>query len=157
MHKQAHCIFFHAHSIQKCAKSLFPFTNDDRLPNRSPACNSTYKKLAVQCSADTFPTKAGKVMVNQTLVHRINLVLTGWWKLPASWSCKLYWQIYDDWPSNNKTDRKTDRNANRTFEFSQHPDSYWGRPSAKPKSLSRFTRSHFFVNALTSLRIKNLS
>jgi len=33
---------------------------------RTPACNSTYKKLAVQCSADTF-------VVNQTLVLRINI------------------------------------------------------------------------------------
>jgi len=31
---------------------------------RTPAYNSTYKKLAVRCSADTF-------MVNQTLVLRI--------------------------------------------------------------------------------------
>jgi len=33
---------------------------------RSPAANSTYKKLAVQCSADTF-------VVNQTLFLRINI------------------------------------------------------------------------------------
>ena len=33
---------------------------------RTPAPNSTYKKLAVQCSADTF-------VVNQTLVLRINI------------------------------------------------------------------------------------
>jgi len=32
--------------------------------NRSTTANSTYKKLAVQCSADTF-------VVNQTLVLRI--------------------------------------------------------------------------------------
>jgi len=32
--------------------------------NESPAANSTYKKLAVQCSVDTF-------VVNQTLVLRI--------------------------------------------------------------------------------------
>jgi len=32
----------------------------------SPAANSTYKKLAVQYSADTF-------VVNQTLVLRINI------------------------------------------------------------------------------------
>jgi hypothetical protein len=31
-----------------------------------PALNSTYKKLAVQCSADAF-------VVNQTLVLRINI------------------------------------------------------------------------------------
>jgi hypothetical protein len=36
-------------------------TND-----RKPATNSTYKKLAVQCSADTF-------VVNQNLVLRINI------------------------------------------------------------------------------------
>ena len=30
------------------------------------ACNSTYKKLAVQCSADTF-------VVNKSLVLRINI------------------------------------------------------------------------------------
>ena len=34
--------------------------------NRKPAYNSTYKKLAVQCSVDTF-------VVNQTLVLRINI------------------------------------------------------------------------------------
>jgi len=33
---------------------------------RTPAGNSTYKKLAVQCSADTF-------VVNRTLVLRINI------------------------------------------------------------------------------------
>ncbi len=33
---------------------------------KTPACNSTYKKLAVQCSADTF-------VVNQSLVLRINI------------------------------------------------------------------------------------
>jgi len=33
---------------------------------RSTGHNSTYKKLAVQCSADTF-------VVNQTLVLRINI------------------------------------------------------------------------------------
>jgi len=33
---------------------------------RTAAYNSTYKKLAVQCSADTF-------VVNQTLVLRINI------------------------------------------------------------------------------------
>jgi len=32
----------------------------------SPTGNSTYKKLAVQCSAETF-------VVNQTLVLRINI------------------------------------------------------------------------------------
>ena len=36
-----------------------------------PAANSAYKKVAVQCSADTF-------VVNQTLVLRINPVRTGW-------------------------------------------------------------------------------
>ena len=36
---------------------------------RTPACNSTDKKLAVQCSAD-IPIAIG--MVNQTLVLRIN-------------------------------------------------------------------------------------
>jgi hypothetical protein len=34
--------------------------------DRTPACNSTYKKLAVQYSADTF-------VVNQNLVLRINI------------------------------------------------------------------------------------
>jgi hypothetical protein len=29
-------------------------------------------KVAVQCSADTFPAEAGQVVVNQTLVLRIN-------------------------------------------------------------------------------------
>jgi len=33
---------------------------------RRAACNSTYKKLAVQCSGDTF-------VVNQSLVLRINI------------------------------------------------------------------------------------
>jgi len=33
---------------------------------RRAACNSTYKKLAVQCSADTF-------VVNQTSVLRMNI------------------------------------------------------------------------------------
>jgi len=33
---------------------------------RTPAGNSTYKKVAVQCSADTF-------VLNQTLVLRINI------------------------------------------------------------------------------------
>jgi len=37
---------------------------DDRKEERTD--NSTYKKLAVQCSADTF-------VVNQTLVLRINI------------------------------------------------------------------------------------
>jgi len=36
------------------------------LTARRAATNSTYKKLAVQCSADTF-------VVNQTLVLRINI------------------------------------------------------------------------------------
>jgi len=36
------------------------------LMDRWPTANSTYKKLAVQCSADTF-------VVNQTLVLRINI------------------------------------------------------------------------------------
>jgi len=34
--------------------------------DRTPACNSGLAKVAVQCSADTF-------VVNQTLVHRINI------------------------------------------------------------------------------------
>jgi len=34
--------------------------------DKTPAGNSTYKKLAVQCSADTF-------VVNQTLILRINI------------------------------------------------------------------------------------
>jgi len=33
---------------------------------RTPTANSTYKKVAVQCSADSF-------VVNQTLVLRINI------------------------------------------------------------------------------------
>jgi len=33
---------------------------------RITTANSTYKKLVVQCSADTF-------VVNQTLVHRMNI------------------------------------------------------------------------------------
>ena len=32
----------------------------------TPACNTGLAKVAVQCSADTF-------VVNQTLVHRINI------------------------------------------------------------------------------------
>jgi hypothetical protein len=36
------------------------------LKQRKPAHNNTYKKLAVQCSADTF-------VVNQSLVLRINI------------------------------------------------------------------------------------
>ena len=39
---------------------------DDKTTGITPAANSTYKKLAVQCSADTF-------VVNQSLVHRINI------------------------------------------------------------------------------------
>jgi len=33
---------------------------------KTPATNSTYKKLAIQCSAETF-------VVNQSLVLRINI------------------------------------------------------------------------------------
>jgi hypothetical protein len=36
------------------------------MTDRTPAGNSTYKKLAVQCSTDTF-------VVNQSLVLRINI------------------------------------------------------------------------------------
>jgi len=42
------------------------YFNDKILTERKAAANSTYKKLAVQCSADTF-------VVNQTLVLRINI------------------------------------------------------------------------------------
>jgi hypothetical protein len=40
--------------------------------DRRPACNTGLAKVAVQCSADTFPAKAGNVVVNQSLVLRIN-------------------------------------------------------------------------------------
>jgi len=43
----------------------------DLRTNSRAADNSTYKKLAVQCSADTF-------VFNQTLVLHINPVRTGW-------------------------------------------------------------------------------
>ena len=41
-------------------------TSFDNFDERKTTANSTYKKLAVQCSADTF-------VVNQTLVLRINI------------------------------------------------------------------------------------
>jgi len=41
-------------------------TNTTYTTEKTPAHNSTYKKLVVQCSADTF-------VVNQTLVLRINI------------------------------------------------------------------------------------
>jgi hypothetical protein len=48
---------------------------------RSPAHNSTYKKLAVQFSADTF-------VVNQTLVLRINICGENRQLLVAANRCK---------------------------------------------------------------------
>ena len=39
---------------------------------RITAYNSGLTKVPVRHSADTFPTKAGQVVVNQTLVLRIN-------------------------------------------------------------------------------------
>ena len=38
---------------------------------RTATANSGLAKVAVQCYADTFPAKAGQVMVNQTLVLRM--------------------------------------------------------------------------------------
>jgi len=44
-----------------------------RTENRTPAHNRRLAKVAVQCSVDTFPAMAGQVVVNQTLVLRINI------------------------------------------------------------------------------------
>jgi len=35
--------------------------------------NSGLAKVTVQCSSDTFPAKTGQVVVNQTMVLRINI------------------------------------------------------------------------------------
>jgi len=35
--------------------------------------NSGLAKVPVQCSSDTFPAKTGQVVVNQSLVLRINI------------------------------------------------------------------------------------
>ena len=40
---------------------------------RKTLANSGLAKVTVQCSADTFPAKAGQVVVTQTLVLRINI------------------------------------------------------------------------------------
>jgi len=61
-------------------------------PKSSPAGNSTYKKLAVECSADTF-------VVNQTLVLRINICGKNRQLLVAA---KRYKQGYDDHSNNEK-------------------------------------------------------
>ena len=58
-----------ARPMTKCQNNNYKQVyNDNRnmATERSPAHNSSYKKLAVQCSADTF-------VVNQTLVLRINI------------------------------------------------------------------------------------
>jgi len=39
----------------------------------SISANSGLAKVAVQCSAGTFPAMAGQVVVNQTLVLRISI------------------------------------------------------------------------------------
>ncbi len=54
--------------------------------NLKPAHNSTYNKLAVQCSADTF-------VVNQSLVLRINIFGENRHLRQAR---KRYGQCYDD-------------------------------------------------------------
>jgi len=43
------------------------------LKYKSRTANSTYKKLAVRCSAETFPAGARQVVLNQTLVLRGNI------------------------------------------------------------------------------------
>jgi len=53
-------------SEQAFNKKLYKLKTDCLRADRRTADNSTYKKLAVQCSADTF-------VVNQTLVLRINI------------------------------------------------------------------------------------
>ena len=46
--------------------------HDSTSTERRAACNTGLAKVADQCSADTFPAKAGQVVVNQSLVLRIN-------------------------------------------------------------------------------------
>ncbi|MEC5158618.1 hypothetical protein [Chryseobacterium sp. MP_3.2] len=53
--------------------------------NRSTTANSTYKKLAVQCSADTF-------VVNQTLVLRIKFCGENRQLLVAAIRCASVWR-----------------------------------------------------------------
>jgi len=74
-HLVAHLHFLLPHKPkQKNAKELPSYRTGDTAnidtaalrTEKRAACNSTYKKLAVQCSADTF-------VVNQTLILRINI------------------------------------------------------------------------------------
>jgi len=51
---------------KETAKNILTKLKNTTRQTETPAGNSTYKKLAVQCSADTF-------VVNQTLVFRINI------------------------------------------------------------------------------------
>jgi len=53
-------------SLQANAQGQCKLYTTDLRPKRSSAGNRTYKKLAVQCSADTF-------LVNKSLVLRINI------------------------------------------------------------------------------------
>jgi hypothetical protein len=43
----------------------------NKADERTAAGNSTYPKGGVSCSNDSFPAKAGQVVVNQTLVFQI--------------------------------------------------------------------------------------
>jgi len=53
-------------SLQANAQGHCKLVTTHHRPKRSPAGNSTYKKLAVQCSADSF-------VVAESLVLRINI------------------------------------------------------------------------------------
>jgi len=71
----------HQNRWTEIAKTI-TYSDLTRTKDRRPAYNSTYKKVAVQCSADTFthckivfhgiPEPFG-VVVNQTLVLRMNI------------------------------------------------------------------------------------
>ena len=65
--------------------------------DRTPAYNSTYKKLAVQCSVDTF-------VVNQTLVLRINIYGENRHLRQAR---KRYGQVYEKTTKRKTTDKRT--------------------------------------------------
>jgi hypothetical protein len=73
-------------SLQANAQGQCKLDTTHHRPKRSPAGNSTYKKLAVQCSADRF-------VVAESFVLRINICGKNRQLLVAA---NRYWQVVRD-------------------------------------------------------------
>jgi len=102
------------------------------MTKRRPTANSTYKKLAVQCSAGTF-------VVNQTFVLRMNICGKNRQLLVAA---KRYRKPYDDTTNIKLTDME------RTI-LDTITDRLTTKPTSQHNEVLFFTTAHFlFFNFL---------